>query len=135
MHVSTRNGNKLNLTTLQETTGHVITPTKRASSLEELQQEDNPIDEVRPVTTSLVVSNYSTVETQVSSTKKGEHRIWLIPTIISDSYHLPVYIYMIKCFIFRAHASSIEKIAKKLFANENAKNNGEDGLLKPDIVE
>ena len=69
MHVFTRNGNKLNLTTLQETTGHVITPTKRASSLEELQHEDNPIDEVGPFTT-LVVSNYSTVETQVSSTKK-----------------------------------------------------------------
>jgi hypothetical protein len=42
---------------------------------------------------------------------------------------------MIKCFIFRARASSTEKIAKKIFANEDAKNNGEPGLLKPDTVE
>jgi hypothetical protein len=42
---------------------------------------------------------------------------------------------MIKCFIFRDRASSTEKIAKKLFANEDAKNNGEAELLKPDTVE
>jgi hypothetical protein len=55
----------------------------------------------------------------VSSNEKGSASH--MADFLTDSYHLPVYIYMIKRFMFRARASSTKEIAKKLLSNEDAK--------------